>query len=68
MQIPFSFLPEIPEEERQKAIDPKDVEQFHLEASRLGSRKILAHAPYTLNACSPDEKVRDLPIIPWLMI
>ena len=27
-----------------KAIDPKDVEQFHLEASRLGIQKILAHA------------------------
>ena len=55
----FQFFTRNPRGGKAKAIDPKDVEQFHLEASRLGIQKILAHAPYTLNACSPDEKVRE---------
>ena len=55
----FQFFTRNPRGGKAKAIDPKDVDQFHLEASRLGIQKILAHAPYTLNACSPDEKVRE---------
>ena len=42
-----------------KAIDHKDIERFLSKASDLGIHQILAHAPYTLNPCSPDEKVRE---------
>ena len=55
----FQFFTRNPRGGKAKAIDPKDVEKFHTEADRLGIQKILAHAPYTLNACSPDEKVRE---------
>ena len=55
----FQFFTRNPRGGKAKAIDPKDVEKFHEEAGRLGIQKILAHAPYTLNACSPDEKVRE---------
>ena len=42
-----------------KEIDLKDIEKFLSKASDLEIYKILAHAPYTLNPCSPDEKVRE---------
>lgn len=55
----FQFFTRNPRGGKAKAIDLKDVEKFHSEADRLGIQKILAHASYTLNACSPDEKVRE---------
>lgn len=58
MPIPFSFLPET-RAARAKEINPEDVKIFHKKAKEQGIAQILAHAPYTLNACSADESVRE---------
>ena len=42
-----------------KAINPEDVKAFLDFAAGNGIHQILAHAPYTLNACSADEGLRD---------
>lgn len=42
-----------------KAIDPEDVRKYHEYAAEHGITKILAHAPYTLNPCSKDSRVRE---------
>ncbi|MBS6475979.1 MAG: deoxyribonuclease IV, partial [Clostridiales bacterium] len=42
-----------------KEINPADIEEFHRCAEQNGISCILAHAPYTLNACSADASVRD---------
>lgn len=54
----FQFFTRNPRGGRAKAIDEKDVISF-LELSRENQfATILAHAPYTLNACSADERVK----------
>ena len=55
----FQFFTRNPRGGKAKAIDPEDVKAFCAKASELGIHKILAHASYTLNACSSDEKVRE---------
>ena len=55
----FQFFTRNPRGGKAKAIDHKDIERFLSKASDLGIHQILAHAPYTLNPCSPDEKVRE---------
>ena len=54
----FQFFSRNPRGGNAKAIDPKDVEKFHEFARENGIKTILAHAPYTLNACSADEGLR----------
>lgn len=53
----FQFFTRNPRGGKAKDIDPKDVEAF-LEYSKGKIPCILAHAPYTLNACSKDEGIR----------
>lgn len=55
----FQFFTRNPRGGNAKAIDPADVERFLAFADERGIRPFLAHAPYTLNGCSADEKVRD---------
>ncbi len=55
----FQFFTRNPRGARAKAIDPADVEGFLAYAAEHGIERPLAHAPYTLNACSADEKVRE---------
>lgn len=55
----FQFFTRNPRGGKAKEIDLKDIEKFLSKASDLEIYKILAHAPYTLNPCSPDEKVRE---------
>lgn len=55
----FQFFTRNPRGSKAKEIDPKDVEQYLAYAADHGIEKIVAHAPYTLNACSADEKVRE---------
>ena len=55
----FQFFTRNPRGGRAKEIQPEDVEKFKVRAESLGIRRILAHAPYTLNACSAEEKVRE---------
>lgn len=45
-----------------KALDPQDIAKFLEIAKENNFAKILAHAPYTVNACSADEKTREFAI------
>ena len=54
----FQFFTRNPRGGKAKEVDPCDVEEF-LKISRENHfAKILAHAPYTINICSADEKTR----------
>ncbi len=55
----FQFFTRNPRGSRAKAIDPVDVTRYQAFAQEHGIRKILAHAPYTLNPCSKDPHVRE---------
>lgn len=54
----FQFFTRNPRGGAAKAIDEKDVEAFLSFAEENGIGTILAHAPYTLNACAADERIR----------
>ncbi len=55
----FQFFTRNPRGGKAKAIDEKDVAKFLELAKENNFAKILAHAPYTLNACSADERTRE---------
>lgn len=55
----FQFFTRNPRGGAAKDIDEKDVEAFKKFADENGIEVILAHAPYTLNACSADKSIRD---------
>ncbi len=55
----FQFFSRNPRGGNAKAIVPSDVEAYLAWAAEHGINRILAHAPYTLNACSADEGLRD---------
>ena len=55
----FQFFTRNPRGGAAKAVDEKDVQAFRALQQEMGIGTILAHAPYTLNGCSADEKVRD---------
>ncbi len=56
----FQFFTRNPRGTKAKAMNPEDVNRYLDFAREYGIQKILAHAPYTLNACSPDEGLRTL--------
>lgn len=55
----FQFFTRNPRGGRAKSINEKDICAFLRFAEEHGIKPILAHAPYTLNCCSKDEKTRD---------
>lgn len=55
----FQFFTRNPRGGNAKDIVPSDVEAYLSFAAEHKITKILAHAPYTLNACSADENLRD---------
>lgn len=55
----FQFFTRNPRGGAAKAIDPNDVASFLDYSKENGIDVILAHAPYTLNACSDKESVRE---------
>ena len=55
----FQFFLRNPRGGAAKDIDDKDVKNFQELAQKNNFGKILAHAPYTLNHCSKDEKTRE---------
>ena len=55
----FQFFTRNPRGAKAKDINPEDVKQFLTYAGSHGIEKILAHAPYTLNAASADPHVRE---------
>ena len=58
----FQFFTRNPRGGNAKELDLKDVAAFQTFAREYGIPVILAHAPYTLNGCSADEKVRDFAV------
>lgn len=55
----FQFFTRNPRGGKAKKIDENDVEALLKLMGKNNFSKILAHAPYTLNACSKDEKTRE---------
>ena len=55
----FAFFTRNPRGRNAKAIDPADVAKFQEIAREHEFGKIVAHAPYTLNACAAKENLRD---------
>ncbi len=54
----FQFFTRNPRGGKAKEVDTKDVENFLNISKENSFTKILAHAPYTINVCSADEKIR----------
>lgn len=55
----FQFFTRNPRGGAAKELDEQDLKAFEEYRKENGIEVILAHAPYTLNACSADEKVRE---------
>ena len=55
----FQFFTRNPRGSKAKEMDEEDVKKFLAFAKEHGISQILAHAPYTLNPCSKDEKTRE---------
>ena len=55
----FQFFTRNPRGSRAREIDPEDVRKYLEFAGEHGIGQLLAHAPYTLNAASSDEHVRE---------
>lgn len=58
----FQFFTRNPRGGKAKDIDEKDVEGLLEIIKENNFSKILAHAPYTLNACSADERIREFAV------
>lgn len=54
----FAFFTRNPRGGSAKALDMKDVEAFLQIYNEHGFGKLVAHAPYTMNACAADENIR----------
>lgn len=54
----FAFFTRNPRGGSAKAIDPKDAAGFVSFAADNNFGKLVAHAPYTMNACAADENIR----------
>lgn len=54
----FAFFTRNPRGARAKKIDEKDVNAFNVFCRENNIIKLVAHAPYTLNACSGKEEIR----------
>ena len=55
----FAFFTRNPRGGKAKAIDEKDIHNFLELTESCHFGKIVAHAPYTLNACAAKENLRD---------
>ncbi len=55
----FAFFTRNPRGGKAKAINEKDIQEFLLVTKEYKFGKIVAHAPYTLNACAAKENLRD---------
>lgn len=55
----FQFFTRNPRGGKAKAIDESDVDKYIKLADDYRFGKVVAHAPYTLNPCSKDEKTRE---------
>lgn len=58
----FQFFTRNPRGAKAKEIRQEDIDAFLARAKEQGINRILAHAPYTLNACSADESIREFAV------
>ncbi len=58
----FQFFSRNPRGSRQRALDEADILALAALLKEEKFAPVLAHAPYTLNACSPDEQLRELAV------
>lgn len=56
----MQFFLRNPRGAKAKALDPDDMAEFRTLLTDNGFAPVLAHAPYTLNPCSPDANIRGL--------
>lgn len=54
----FQFFTRNPRGGTAKELDKNDINKFNEMAKNEGIQMVLAHAPYTINVCSADEKIR----------
>lgn len=54
----FAFFTRNPRGGKAKELNSKDIDKFLVAYKEHGFQKLVAHAPYTLNACSKDEGLR----------
>lgn len=59
----FAFFTRNPRGGKAKDIDPSDVEAFLKLAAENNFATLVAHAPYTLNACSAKEETREFALM-----
>jgi len=59
----FAFFTRNPRGGKSKALDTEDVRKLLVITAENSFGKLVAHAPYTLNPCSKDKKVRDFAYI-----
>ena len=55
----FQFFTRNPRGGAAKAVNTEDVANYRKFAEAHGIGRLVAHAPYTLNACSADARVRE---------
>lgn len=55
----FQFFTRNPRGGKAKDLDMKDIAAYKEYAAERGIGQILAHAPYTINACAKDENIRE---------
>lgn len=58
----FQFFTRNPRGGNAKALNEEDIKEFLTYAGEWNLMPVLAHAPYTLNACSADESVREFAV------
>lgn len=58
----FAFFTRNPRGGNAKRISPADVNKFLEIYKQKNFGKLVAHAPYTMNACSADQKIRDFAV------
>jgi len=58
----FAFFTRNPRGGNAKKINPADVKKFMEIYKRENFGKLVAHAPYTMNACASDQKIRDFAV------
>ena len=54
----FQFFTRNPRGGKAKELNLADIEEYQAFAGEHGIAQILAHAPYTLNACAKDDSLR----------
>ena len=60
----FQFFTRNPRGSKAKAIDPSDAAALMEFMAANGFGKVVAHAPYTINPCSKDERTREFALQP----